>query len=194
MARLLAVLFFFVLSPRILYAQINNVRCKWVKVQGTSDLQLDTSTVLPSSISVTGGGDSLRLTYDPNTGKASWSGNSAADSVLVCYRVLSSDLSSRYYKRSLKQYDTLGYFRDDPYYNRQFQGRKEELFSSPGINKTGTISRGISVGNNQSVFVNSVLNLQLEGKLTDDVSIIASISDQNIPFQPEGNTQQLQQF
>jgi hypothetical protein len=192
-ARLLAVLLFFIL-PLTLHAQINNVRCKWVKVKGATDLQLDSSTVLPSSISVTGGGDSLRLRYDPNTGKASWMGSSSADSVLVCYRVLSSDLSSRYYKRSLKQYDTLGYYRDDPYFNRQFQGRKEELFSSPGINKTGTISRGISVGNNQSVFVNSVLNLQLEGKLTDEVSIIASISDQNIPFQPEGNTQQLQQF
>ena len=193
-ARLLAVLIFLVLSPTIVCAQINNVRCKWVRVTGTTYLQLDSTTVLPSSISITGGGDSLHLNYDPNTGKANWTGSSSADSVLVCYRVLSSDLSHRYYKRSLKQYDTLGYYRDDPYYNRQFQGRKEELFASPGINKTGTISRGISVGNNQSVFVNSVLNLQLEGKLTEDVSIIASISDQNIPFQPEGNTQQLQQF
>src|SRR6478735_6660287 len=130
-ARLLAVLLFFVLSPTILCAQINNVRCKWVKVKGATDLQLDSTTVLPSSISITGGGDSLRLNYDPNTGKSRWVGSSSADSVLVCYRVLSSDLSSRYYKRSLKQYDTLGYYRDDPYYNRQFQGRKEELFSSP---------------------------------------------------------------
>ncbi|MDB5274787.1 MAG: hypothetical protein JWO58_3154 [Chitinophagaceae bacterium] len=193
-ARLLAVLLFFVLSPMMLCAQITNVRCKWIKVNPAAEVQLDSTTVLPSSISITGGGDSLRLLYDANTGKAKWSGNTTADSVLVCFRILSYDLASRHYKRSLKQYDTLGYYRDDPYYNRQFQGRKEELFSSPGINKTGTISRGISVGNNQSVFVNSVLNLQLEGKLTEDISIIASISDQNIPFQPDGNTQQLQQF
>jgi len=103
-------------------------------------------------------------------------------------------MSRRYYNRNLAKYDTLGYYRDDPYYNRQFQNRREELFTSPGITKSGTISRGISVGNNQSVFVNSVLNLQLEGKLTDDVSILASISDQNVPFQPEGNTQNIQQF
>ena len=93
-ARLLAVLLFFVLSPTILCAQINNVRCKWVKVKGATDLQLDSTTVLPSSISITGGGDSLRLNYDPNTGKSRWVGSSSADSVLVCYRVLSSDLSS----------------------------------------------------------------------------------------------------
>ncbi|MCQ4878626.1 hypothetical protein NE658_14150, partial [Ruminococcus bicirculans] len=72
--------------------------------------------------------------------------------------------------------------------------QREELFATPGINKTGVISRGISAGNNQSVFVNSTLNLQLDGKLTDNLTLMAVISDQNIPFQPDGNTQQLQQF
>jgi hypothetical protein len=172
----------------------SNLQCRWLKVDFSKDVVLEDSTsILPSTITLSGQ-DSLKLIYDPNTGNAKWKGASSSDSVLVCYRKSSFQFKKKYYNRSLASYDSLGYFKDDPYYNRQYQNRREELFSSPGIHKSGNISRGVSVGNNQNVFVNSVLNLQLEGKLTDDVSIIASISDQNVPFQPEGNTQQIQQF
>lgn len=68
------------------------------------------------------------------------------------------------------------------------------VFPESEIDRSGSISRGFTVGNNQDVTMSSSLNLQLAGKLTDNLWVAASITDANIPVQPDGNTQQLQEF
>ncbi len=71
---------------------------------------------------------------------------------------------------------------------------EESLFDTPELHKSGSIVRGVTGGNNSSASVNSSMNINLEGKLTEGLNIRANLTDQNVPFQPEGNTQQLQDF
>uniref|UniRef100_UPI002618B5F1 hypothetical protein n=1 Tax=Flavobacterium sp. TaxID=239 RepID=UPI002618B5F1 len=63
-----------------------------------------------------------------------------------------------------------------------------------GLTTSGSISRGISIGNNQNASVNSNLDLQITGKLSDKVSLRASIQDSNIPLQEGGYSQKLDEF
>jgi len=63
-----------------------------------------------------------------------------------------------------------------------------------GLNTSGSITRGVTIGNNQNAVVNSNLDLQITGKLSDKVSLRASIQDSNIPLQDGGYSQKLDEF
>ncbi|MCS6823819.1 MAG: hypothetical protein NZ529_05945 [Cytophagaceae bacterium] len=175
-------------------------KCKWIHTFH-QPVSIDSLSLVPSSLYISSVPDTLwSISYNPQNNTITLTNLRSdtfvmPDSVLVCYTTFPVLLHKPYYRRDIRLYDSTSTYVDPRYRNNtQPIDKREELFSSPGIHKTGTISRGISLGNNQSVFVNSALNLQMEGRLTDDVSITAVISDQNIPFQPDGNTQQLQEF
>ncbi|RIJ33415.1 hypothetical protein [Pontibacter oryzae] len=192
--------------PILAQAPLSNKRCKWIIVNSLPQ-QLDSLTLLPSSVTFQHPKkEQFRFDYNytsnefrltafpaPDSVATDTLGTMRAqrDSVLVCFRVMPLSLAQPAFKRDITKLELK---QSGSGFLQENINTKEEIFRTPGLNKTGSISRGVSFGNTQNVFVNSALNLQLDGKLTDDISITAAITDQNIPFQPEGNTQQLQEF
>ena len=75
------------------------------------------------------------------------------------------------------------------------ESNKEDTFKPfDGLMTSGSISRGVTIGNNQNSVLNSELDLQITGKLNNKVSLRASIQDANIPLQESGYSQRLDEF
>ena len=66
------------------------------------------------------------------------------------------------------------------------ENTKKQIPIFNGLKTNGSISRGFTVGNNQNTVLNSNLDLQISGKLSDDITLKASIQDSNIPLQEGG--------
>jgi hypothetical protein len=56
---------------------------------------------------------------------------------------------------------------------------------------SGSIMRGVEIGTNRDLTLNSGLNLELSGQLTENLEVVAALTDEATPIQPEGNTQTL---
>ncbi len=69
----------------------------------------------------------------------------------------------------------------------------EDIFAGSDLQKSGSIFRGFTIGNNRDLSLNSGFRLQMTGKLSKDIDITAALTDENTPIQPEGNTQTLQE-
>ena len=174
-------------------------KCIWVPIsQLQSSFELDSLTAIESSIQVRdkeGKAYPFRYEASYRTIQVDFSSEPKLDSLQICYRTLAVRLDRTMAKRTLLQdYDSTAIFKNQRIQESPTLDIREELFPSSNLYKTGSLTRGISFGNTQNVFVNSALNLQLEGDIGENLKIRASITDQNVPFQPEGNTQQIQDF
>ena len=58
----------------------------------------------------------------------------------------------------------------------------------------GAKTVAIEVGSNQDASVEQSLRVSVNGRIGEDVKLTALLSDQNIPLQPEGNTQRLEEL
>lgn len=192
-------LFLFVLTGCAAVAQLSNKQSRTI-VFTTDTVLLDTLSFIPGSVSIVHNSIPLDSTcYKLLFAEAKVIFKKSCDikfgdSLLITYRtfplLFSNSLKNR--DRSILKQKYAGQY--NPFKYDEGESGSNAIFSFDGLNKSGSISRGISFGNNQDVIVNSGLNLQLSGTLSDKVEILAAITDNNVPIQPEGNTQQLQEF
>lgn len=160
----------------------------------------DTLSILPSSVkikldSILLSPSDIVLANDRITIKKDILSLYKPSSIQYSYRVLAINFEQNYFKLDssrLKFKDRAVYIGYDfsPYENPD----DKSLITSKGLDYNGSFSRGFSVGNSQSLLLNSNFNLQMSGDLGNDITVKAAISDDNIPIQPEGNTQILQEF
>ena len=169
---------------------VSNLRTKFISTH-YQPAKLDTLSIIPNTLIIPGFPDSA-YQIDYVNATLTWKQQPALDSVLVRYRVFSSRLNGRLQRMVFDS--VMNNFLGQPYVPDYAASQQERFFDFGNINYSGSFGRGISFGNSQDAVVTSNLNLQLNGFLADSIEILAAITDNNIPIQPDGTTQQLNEF
>jgi hypothetical protein len=155
-------------------------------------IQLDSLSLVPKTVKILGVPDSLYV-VDIVNARLTWKTKPPMDTLVVYYRVFPYKLNGVANRMS---YDSvMNYFIGQPFTpSYAGVGQSEGFFNFGNITYNGSFGRAISFGNSQDAVVTSNLNLQLSGFLADSIEIVAAITDNNIPIQPDGTTQQLNEF
>lgn len=174
-------------------AELSNLRFKVISSRIDS-LQIDTFSIVPGSFHIVGI-DTPDYYVDYFAGKLYWKNLSKQDSVVIQYRTFGFSFLKPYTHKDVRAIESN--YLITPYYYDATEAAKsnDKVFIDFGsVDYAGSFGRALSFGNSQDVVLNSQFNLQLDGDLGDSIRLTGAITDNTIPFQPEGNTQQLQEF
>lgn len=170
---------------------LSNLRVKKVSTRQPV-IQLDSLSLIPNTIYIPGVPDSA-FTVDFINSTLTWRSRFILDSLYIRYRVFPTRMNAVVNRM---EYDSVMNRFIGQAYTPNFSGiqQTDNFFSFGNITYNGSFGRAISFGNSQDAVVTSNLNLQLSGYLADSIEIAAAITDNNIPIQPDGTTQQLNEF
>ena len=189
------IFFIAVILPSLLaYAQqipsLSNIRTKKISTK-RGPVKIDSLSLVPNSVFIAG---STKQDYriDAVNAQLTWINAPFFDSVTITYRVFPYKLNAQ--TNHMKFDDIKNNFITKPMTIDNESGNGKGMFDFGNVNYNGSFGRGISFGNNQDAVVNGVLNLQINGMIGDSMMLTAALTDNNIPVQAEGNTQQLNEF
>lgn len=169
---------------------LSNLHKRIIPVKQGS-VQLDSLSIVPGTVTIAGLPDSL---YDIDfvNARLTWKHLPPLETVVVRYRVFRSRLNAVVNRM---QFDSVMNFFGQPFVpDYAGVGQAENFFNFGNLNYSGSFGRAISFGNSQDAVFTSNLNLQMSGYLADSIEIVAAITDNNIPIQPDGTTAQLNEF
>ena len=170
------------------FAQQSNLRKKTISAKGI--VALDSVSIVPQSIIIKNI-DTSFFVFDFINATLTWIKDAGQDSVVIQYRVFPSRLNSVAHRFS---FDSI---RNNFIVDKKRETAKKNempLFNFGNLTYNGSFGRSLSIGNTQDAVFNSQLNLQINGMVGDSIQIAAAITDNNIPIQPDGTTQQLNEF
>jgi hypothetical protein len=180
------------------FAQESPANLRMIKVAVNDSITIDTVSINPSKFSIkTLNGlriDSSYYTVDYSKAILKLKKPLDTDSLQIEY-LRYPDFLTKVYKQLDDKVivDRSAGFREQ-LYRLENETRTKTFTPFDGLTTSGSISRGVTIGNNQNSVLNSELDLQISGKLSDKVSLRASIQDANIPLQESGYSQRLDEF
>jgi len=196
MKHVLAFLFTLVLAAASAQEYTN---VKKVRLAATDSIQLDSISINPSYFKMV---DSRGMPVDSTAYKVDFENAIIYIEKFTAIKTDSIDIQflplPDFLKKTYQQYDPKIILDNNSAQERVVAMRqstmKRNYVPFDGLNTTGSITRGLRVGNNQNSVVDSELDLRISGALSDKVSLRASIQDANVPQTQNGYSQRLDEF
>ncbi|XWN35955.1 MAG: hypothetical protein ROO71_08290 [Balneola sp.] len=138
--------------------------------------------------------------YDPIRGNLSFRETNSfsfqeISNVIISFKYYPYSLRRLYNDKAVQPFDSSLFNNDSANGLSVFSSANQTYRSTESdLQQRGSLSRGIIIGTNQDFALESGLDFELSGKLTEDVTISAVLTDKSIPIQPDGTTQNLKEF